>query len=170
MGKISPAKLKALIALNYRRRPRLYHHVSIAALRSSELDRLFQARYGKELPDDDAGREDVVIMLNHLAQMSGDPRRRCRSWLKARAPWIGLGDSEAMIGEIIMEPKRYKADTLAWKLRLIDRDRTALKIRTIGAIDVGKDERIQRRKDRNNELCRKRRERRKLQRKEATPV
>jgi hypothetical protein len=43
------------------RRDRKREPVSMAALRVGDLKRLFISRYGRELPDDDAGRDDALV-------------------------------------------------------------------------------------------------------------
>jgi hypothetical protein len=40
--------------------------VSMSALRLADLRRVYAARYGRTLPDDDAGRDDVLILAHHL--------------------------------------------------------------------------------------------------------
>lgn len=122
---------------------------SLATLRIRDLSRLFRARYGETLPADDAGRADAEIMAHHLAVLGGQPRRRIASWLQLRAPWMPLGEAEALIAAAIAKPKRWRADALAWRLRLIAEDRAALRITTIGAIDAGKLQRAETRRERN---------------------
>jgi hypothetical protein len=41
--------------------------MQLVALRMHDLAKLFRSRYGIELPDDDAGRDDMDVALNHLA-------------------------------------------------------------------------------------------------------
>jgi hypothetical protein len=53
-----------------RKRRRQGKRPSIATLRVCELNRLFYTRYSHHLPDDDAGREDVAIMVNHLVMLA----------------------------------------------------------------------------------------------------
>ena len=43
---------------------------NIIAIRCAELERLFIARYGRQLPDDDAGRDEAMLMAHHLAHRS----------------------------------------------------------------------------------------------------
>lgn len=53
-----------------RRSPR-----QIASLRVSEIARLYRRRYGITLPDDDAGRDDAEVAVNHLASLPGPEER-----------------------------------------------------------------------------------------------
>jgi hypothetical protein len=138
------AKL-AEIASRYRRRRK---PVSLAALRVGDLKALYRARYGSSLPDDDAGRDDLKLMAHHLAAMSGNVQKRVAAFVDAWAPWLPVAELKALQVEMITSPQRWRADKLAWRLRLIEADRALLKITTIGAIDMGKAERTKRRIDR----------------------
>ncbi len=123
-------KRARLLAAEIRRRYRR-GKAGMAALRVAELNREFTDRYGCQvLPDDDAGGADVVIMLHHLARRSGYPEQRIAAWLDRRAPWWN-GDFET----ILLNPMRWRADTLGKLLGLTEERRKRLKIRTIGSID-----------------------------------
>ena len=124
---------------------------SIAAVRVSELSRLFSARYGETLPDDDAGRDDAGLMAHHLAALTGDPRRRVMGFVELRCPWMTVAEAKALLLETIDKPRRWRADKLAWRLRLTMADRTALKITTIGAVDAPKSRRWQVRQERKRQ-------------------
>jgi hypothetical protein len=109
--------------------------VSMAALRIAELRRLFKARYGDTLPDDDAGRDEVFVMANHLARRPGDQRQRIASWCEMQAPWMRGDELEDMITKVLANPLRWRADALAARLNLNLAERTRLRITTIGAVD-----------------------------------
>jgi hypothetical protein len=121
---------------------------SIASLRVSELSRLFSARYGEVLPDDDAGRDDAVLMVHHLGQLTGDPRPRIMGFIELRCPWMPIAEAKALLLEVIDKPRRWRADKLAWRLRLTHADRATLKITTIGSVDKPKSSRWRERQDR----------------------
>jgi hypothetical protein len=107
----------------------------LTVLRLRELNRLFRARYGELFPDDDAGREDVILLAHHLAHLNGDAVKRIVSVTELRAPWMTTAEARIMAERISAKPLVWSADTLAWRLGLTLADRTRLKIRTIGAID-----------------------------------
>jgi hypothetical protein len=122
---------RAEIDRERRRRP-----ISIVALRLAELNRLLTDRHGGEvLADDDAGREDAVIVAHHLAGSGGDQSRKIAAWIALRAPWMAAEEVEAIIAAAIAKPRRWRADTLAKRLNLKEADRARLKITTIGAVD-----------------------------------
>jgi hypothetical protein len=119
--------------------------VTVTTLRIAELRRLFRARYGHVLPDDDAGRDDALIMANHLAR-GPDAERRIGLWIGLWAPWMPGAEAGALVSKVIARPIRWRADKLAQRLHLTETERTRLKITTIGAVDVSKEERATRRK------------------------
>jgi hypothetical protein len=153
-----PAQVRAeeRAAARKRRRNR---PIGIAALRVAELNREFTDRYGAlVLPDDDSARDDVEIMLHHLARRTGTPRERIPQWLDSRAPWLVGEERDAMVGKVLANPLRFKADTLAARIGLTAERRTRLNIRTIGSIDSTSAERKEAR--RNASIERKRAARR----------
>ena len=44
----------------------------ITLIRLRELERIFQSRYGRFLPDDDSGRDDLNLIAHHIAHLGGD--------------------------------------------------------------------------------------------------
>jgi hypothetical protein len=131
--------------------------VSMAALRCAEIKRLFVDRYGRALPDDDAGKDDARIMVHHLAMMSGDQRARMKSWLTVWAPWMSADETIELINIVIAKPLRWRADKLASRLNLREADRARLGITTIGAVDMTKAEREAARKARMRQAKREQR-------------
>jgi hypothetical protein len=132
--------------------------VSLGAVRISELRRLYTDRYGRVLPDDDAGRDEAVIMAHHIARRPGDHRRLITAWLSLWAPWMSPRETAGIITTVTANPIRWRADTLATRLNLTEADRRRLRITTIGAVDMTKAERAKRRRERAR--LRKQRERR----------
>lgn len=130
-----------------RKRRQRKRPVGIAALRVAELNREFSDRYcGMVLPDDDAARDDVVIMLHHLARRGHDPLPSIESWLDMRAPWLSGEGRDTIVGKVLANPLRFRADTLAARLGLTAERRARLKIRTIGAIDQTVEQRAEMRR------------------------
>jgi hypothetical protein len=148
--------LKAEIARRYRwhnkRKPK--RRGWFAVLRIKELHKLIQGRHQGAIPNSEAGRTLVLVMAHHLAALPRDPRDTIPDFIERHADWMSIADTKALILETIDKPQRWKADSLAWRLRLTDADRTTLKITTIGAIDLSKAQREQRRKQRARERTR----------------
>lgn len=142
------AKLEE-IARRYKRKR---YPISMGALRVTELQRLRRARYPQGIPDTPNGRVLVRVIVHHLAGLVGDQHRRVTGWLAEHASWMTLADQKALLVEIATKPRRWRADRLAWRLKLIEADRKKLRITTIGAIDVNKTNRLERRKAHKRDL------------------
>jgi hypothetical protein len=108
----------------------------MAAFRLAELRRLFLHRYGRTLPDDDAGREDLWMAVNHIALGGVDVFNRCQRFVGEWAPWLPGDEAKKMVEKIIAKPYRFRAGTLCQRLRLTEAERILLKIKTIRAIDA----------------------------------
>jgi hypothetical protein len=120
----------------------------IALVRLREIERLFFHRYGGPLPDDDAGLDDLEIAAHHIAHLGGNAERHILAWASIWAPWLGHRDEITPVEyarRIAANPCRWKADTLAWRLRLTSVDRSRLGITTIGAMDCNAQMRATRR-------------------------
>jgi hypothetical protein len=118
----------------------------IAAIRVNELRRLFQSRWGPILPEDPAGRAALWLIFQHQACLL-NPRGRMSNFVEVYAPWLKDPEREKLFDEVLRYPPQiYSADELGVRLDLRDIDRTALRIKTIGAIDCDKEQREARRK------------------------
>jgi hypothetical protein len=117
----------------------------ISALRLSDLARIFRHRYGTTLPDDDAGRDDIHVAINHMAGLA-QPPRHIANWIELWAPWLTAAEQREMVGAALANPQYWKADNLAWRLRLTAKERRMLGVTTIGAVDENKAARTKRRK------------------------
>jgi hypothetical protein len=116
-----------------------------ANLRMAEFERLFLDRYGsKVLPDDDAGRHDLRLWLDHAAQL-GVHYITGQAW--SLAPWLTEGDLDDVIAQA-GRGKHWTADDLGNELNLTDAERTRLDIRTIAPVDRTKAQRMKRSKKR----------------------
>jgi hypothetical protein len=118
----------------------------IAAIRVNEIMRLFRSRWGPMLPDDDAGRDILWLVLQHLASLRS-ARQRMLNFAEVFSPWLKDRERERLFDEVLRNPPQmYSADELGVRLGLRDIDRTALGIKTIGAIDCNKEQREARRR------------------------
>jgi hypothetical protein len=122
------------------RAPTLFAH-----LRMAELERLFFDRCGSNnLPDDDAGRDDLRLWLDHAAQLG---IHYITGRARVLACWLTEGELD---GEIKRagRGKYWTADDLGKELNLTDAERTRLDIRTIAPVDRTKSQRMKRSKRR----------------------
>jgi hypothetical protein len=67
------------------------------------------------------------------------------------APWLSQDDAMQMAEHALRNPIRLNADDLAQRLGVTDAMRTELRLTTIGATDVSKAERAERRRQLNKE-------------------
>ena len=131
------------IARRHRRRGKLKTNV-----RLRELERVFADRYGPVLPDDDAGRDDIFVLVNHLAHLAG-AERKIHARVSRLAPWMGDDQTAALIEMVMPKPMKWTADQLAERIGLDYATRTRLRITTIGAVDCQKAKRARLRKKRD---------------------
>lgn len=138
---------------------------SMAAIRLAELTRWLDHTIGAgaELEPSPWSEGIARIFVHHFVVLT-DGNRRAADWLRTYCPWIEPRDREYMLTEANHCPLKWSADKLAWKIRLTDATRSVLKITTIGAIDVSRDQRAARRKQLRNQLMRNLRAQRKASR------
>jgi hypothetical protein len=87
---------------------------AIGTLRIGDLNKLFARRYGGNresyvFPDDDAGLEDLKILLNHYAL--NNPLAMSRI-IKLRAPWMNEAAANRYLEQIEAFPQKWRTDTL----------------------------------------------------------
>lgn len=151
------AARKAEIARRYKRKSKNNRPRTIAAIRISELTRLFDHRYSRMyLPESDETLLAIRIMAHHMGALP-DAARRVTSWVMTCAPWMPFAERERLISEVVECPLRWRAIKLGWKLRLSDAERIKLKITTIAPFDVSPAERIARRKAHRRRIQQQRR-------------
>ena len=107
----------------------------LTVLRIPEFERYLRRRYGAELPDDDAGREDLVILLNHVAHNRTDPRGKMLGYVLKWAPWMPGNESEALVDMILIAPRKYGPKRLGELTRLTEAERDQEDITTFRAFD-----------------------------------
>jgi len=129
-------------------------------IRLRELQRLFRSRYGLTLSDDDAGRDDFLLVANQVAHIPGDIEKRVIGLAGRWAPWMSRTEVEELAKTFSERPPlRYTAVKLGELLNLSDVERTRLRITTIRAVGVTLDHMVQRRRTRDRERKRQTRAR-----------
>jgi hypothetical protein len=113
---------------------------SIGKQRIGDLNKLFAYRYGGRretyvFPDDDAGLEDLKILLHHYSL--NNPLAIPRI-IKNRAPWA---NAQRLQEEIDAYPRKWRTNTLGRLLRVTGAEWRMLRLRTIAPIDMTKEER-----------------------------
>jgi len=131
----------------------------IGRLRIGDLNKLFGHRYGGgrtgyEFSDDDAGREDLVVLLQHYGFTN--PHKMSQI-IKLRAPWMEIDEVCRTLERVNTYSRKWRAETLGRELRVTNADRRLLALRTIAPFDMTPEERQQDRKVRNRLRMRLRR-------------
>jgi hypothetical protein len=125
--------------------------VRLAHLRWRELIRLLRYRHGVVMPDTDAARRDLEILIGYAVLTGKKVQHQVDLW----APWMDQDEADHLAAH--QRPILHRADDLARKLDLQYCDRQALAITTIGAVDVDQAARGRLRRQRDyNERKRKR--------------
>jgi hypothetical protein len=126
----------------------------MAYLRVGELTRFFThqyAQHGFQLPEDDAGLDDLAITIDHLVKKPGDPHHWVTNWASVWAPWATETQLRELTERALAHPKCWRADELARALGLRYAVRTLLGIGTIGSIDKNRDQRAEARRERSRQ-------------------
>jgi hypothetical protein len=111
--------------------------------RLADLRKLYQARYGHEFPDDDAGREDLFEFLLPISNSLIEPAKRMRQAIELWAPWMAETEIESTVAHVSRMPiweRKPGARLLGQRLRLTNAEREQLKIKTIKPVDMTDDE------------------------------
>ena len=121
----------------YRRNPRrklspsqVYIH--IGRIRIGDLNKLFGLRYGDGklyvFPDDDAGREDLKILLQHYGHTNP---HKVYSIAKVRAPWMEAPEVWKLVEQVNAFPQKWRTATIGRLLNVTFEEWAALRLRTI---------------------------------------
>jgi len=101
----------------------------------NELERLFSGRSGTILPDDDAGRDDAVVMLDHLAGLD-DFYSRADGFLNARTPWMSDQERTCLKQQTIGSRRYWTASELGEHLRLQPAERSTYRTWSIRPVNA----------------------------------
>ena len=97
-----------------------------------------RSRYGHTLPDDDAGREDLFELLLSIS-LGPEGERKMANAIEVSAPWMGADETGQLIDQINRIPayqRKRTARELGERLRVTNRERELLKLKTIKPFDM----------------------------------
>jgi hypothetical protein len=110
----------------------------IRRLRYGALIRLFRHRWGHVLPNDDAGRDDLWLLVNNVSLAAADPEKKMHHVIEMWAPWMSAEEREAYVRHVwgldIYE-RTPTAKELGQRLGLTNAEREALKLWVFLPID-----------------------------------
>ena len=86
----------------------------IGRIRIGDLNKLYGYRYGGGryeyvLPDDDAGREDLIVLLQHYGHTNP---HKMPQIIKLRAPWMEVDEVVRTIEHVNTYPRQWRAGRL----------------------------------------------------------
>ena len=112
----------------------------VGKIRIGSLNKLFAYRYGGcptncswTFPDDDAGLEDLKILLHHYRFTFA---HKMPHVMKLRAPWA----TDKVLEQVCAHPRKWKSERLGRLLNLTGKEWRELRIR-IAPVDMSKEER-----------------------------
>ena len=112
----------------------------VRRLRSGHVTKLILARYGTAgVPDDDAGRPDLMELLYLASQAPAGAEKKIRHAIELYAPWMQEEEAEALMQHIATTPDYQKARTsgeLGEALHLTRDERERWKLWSIRPCDV----------------------------------
>ena len=126
----------------------------VRRLRYGCLIRLFRHRYGYQLPDDDAGREDLWLLLQNVSLASAGSEKKVRAAIETWATW--LSDEEArerieFLGHLTTYERTPTARELGERLGVTNAEREALKLWQFKPIDMTDEELAEQRRTKARE-------------------
>ena len=87
----------------------------IRRLRYGALLRLYRHRWGHVLPNDDAGRDDLWLLVTNVSLAAAEPTKKMRHVIEMWAPWMPADEREAYVEHV-------------WGLDIYERTQTGLEI------------------------------------------
>lgn len=119
----------------------------IYLLRLGELETIIQDRHGRHVPEDDGASRYIRVAAYALQARVGDDglQKALGDWCRKWAPWAPARAGEVLrpiLYEVDGRRQDLGADKAASILGITMGDRTRLGLRTIGACDVSKAERL----------------------------
>jgi hypothetical protein len=91
-----------------------------------DLRRIFRHRYGATLPDDDAGRDYLMLLLLPISLCRKAAVEKMQHQIEVIAPWIPDTEAEHLIDQIMQLPLYYRRPSgkeLGERIRLINAER-----------------------------------------------
>jgi hypothetical protein len=129
-------------------------------LRLGDIRKVLRDRYGPILPDDDAGREELLELLRPTSLHPNDPTIKMTNVIETMAPWMGKQETMELLDRMNRMPvyeRKPSAKEIGRRLNVPNCRREALRLKTIAPADLDETELAERRKLRRRARDRERR-------------
>ena len=116
---------------------------TLRRLRFGDLLRLFRHRWGYVLPDDDAGRGDLWLLVTNCSLAAAEPEKKMAHVIEVWAPWMSPDELAAYVQHVWgldLYQRIPTARELGQQLGLTNATREALKLWRFLPIDKTDDE------------------------------
>jgi hypothetical protein len=125
---------------------------TVRRLRYGDVLKLIRDRYGANgVPDDDAGRPDLMELLYLASMAPAGAEKKVRNNIELYAPWMQTDEVEALIQHLSLTPHYQKvrtAEELGRLLHLTNAERERLKLWRIRPVDITAEQLAQQTKER----------------------
>ena len=112
---------------------------TLRRLRVGDLRRICRHRYGAALPDDDAGLDDLTLILFSISLSPIAAGEKMRHEIEVSVPWMRESDAAQLIDSILKMPaceRELSRRELGERMRLTNCEREWLKAWRIAPIDM----------------------------------
>jgi hypothetical protein len=132
----------------------------VRRLRYGALMKLFRHRYGYQFPDDDAGRDDLFVLLCVVSLAPSGSDKKVAHTIEMWAPWMPEWERELYvehIGRLNIYERMPAAKELGERLNLSNAERERLRLWPIKPVDMTVEQLMEQRKTKERERHRRRR-------------
>jgi hypothetical protein len=136
---------------------RVDHAEMMRRLREGDIRTVLLDRWGGTVPSDDAGRDDLRLLLLYVSAGPNAFHKLPRT-IQAWAPWMQPDEAKELIDEVNRTPHLPGAKKLGEELRVTNEIRERLKVWRITACDMTTRQRREWRRRKEKERDRQRRE------------
>jgi hypothetical protein len=136
---------------------------TVRRLRYGALIKLFRHRYGHEFPNEDAGRDDLFVLLCVVSLAPSATDKKMAHVLSLWAPWMHADEAEMYVehvNRLTIYERMPAAKELGERLNLTNAERERLRLWPIAPVDVTVEQLIEQRaaKRRQQDAVRRRKQ------------
>src|SRR6476661_1668515 len=132
----------------------------VRRLRYGALIKLFRHRYGHEFPNDDAGRDDLFVLLCVVSLAPSATDKKIAHTIEMWAPWMSADEAEIYVehlNRLTIYERMPAAKELGERLNLTNAERERLRLWPIKPVDMTVEQLMEQRKFKRLEQQRQRR-------------